>query len=125
MNVSAMFSALSTAAVNAKKLYEASKTLKNAELKQMIADLSLEMSDLTQKAAELKQKIVELEDENRTLKSKKDGVKPTVQWGCYKFPGDNNLYCPGCWDSRGKKSLTTRMSSKNRKCSVCQTVLGT
>jgi hypothetical protein len=45
--------------------------------------------------------------------------KPKVQWGCYVFEGDENLYCPACFDTKGKKHLTTRANSQMRVCSVC------
>src|SRR5262249_11520840 len=42
----------------------------------------------------------------------------TRKWGCYVFDGDKELYCPGCY-TQGKKSPTTRLSSRFRQCTVC------
>ena len=46
-----------------------------------------------------------LQAENQAIKSKENEEKPTVQWGCYKFTGDDRLYCPACYDTKGKRHL--------------------
>jgi hypothetical protein len=45
------------------------------------------------------------------------------KWGCYMFEGDKEMYCPGCY-ANGKKSPTTRLSSRFRQCTVCKAMLG-
>jgi Predicted nucleotide-binding protein containing TIR-like domain len=79
-----------------------------------------------------KEKVAAPKAENESPKQRVEGSsattaaeKPKVKWGCYTFDGDSNLYCPACYDTKGKKHLTTRLNSNRRRCSVCQTELGT
>jgi FtsZ-binding cell division protein ZapB len=125
MTITGAIESVKTAIDTVSKLLEISKTMQNVELKSSIADLANELADVNLQMADLKNEIAALQEENRTLKKNKEGPKPAVRWGCYQFVGDNNLYCPACYDTKGKKHLTTRATSKKRICSVCQTPLGT
>lgn len=49
----------------------------------------------------------------------KNNEKPIVQWGCFKFPPDESLYCPFCYNKEGDKMLTTRVDIKHRQCTNC------
>ena len=105
----------------------ATGNVKDAEFKNLLADLSSELANLKLAAASLKEQIVALQEENALLKKTAQPADEEPigrKWGCYQFRGDDGLYCPGCWDSRRKKSSTTRVTSKLRMCSVCQTPLG-
>ena len=111
----------------AQRLREISKNLENAEFKNLLADLSSELADLKLEAANLKQRLAELEEENHLLKktsSPSDEAPIGRQWGCYKFEGDDGLYCPACWDSKRKKSSTTRVNTRFRHCPVCNSPIG-
>jgi hypothetical protein len=122
MDIGAVIASVKTAIDTLGKLRELSKTMQNVELKTTIARLDNELADTQMKLAELKREILTLQEENESLRGMK-AEKPTKKWGCYVFEGDPELYCPGCY-AKGKKSPTTRLSSKFRKCSVCQTTLG-
>jgi hypothetical protein len=118
---------ISTSITLAKRLREISKNIEDAEFKNLLADLSSELADLKLEAAALKERVASLQEENALLKQTSSPVseKPSGRkWGCYQFPDDNALYCPGCWDSKRKKSSTTRINTHFRKCSVCQAMLG-
>jgi hypothetical protein len=110
-----------------KRLREISKNIADAEFKNILADLSSEMADLKLQAADLKEKLAKLQEENALLKSTMSAVdeKPVgVKWGCYLFEGEpENLYCTACWDSKRKKHLTMRASSRFRMCPVCKATL--
>ncbi|MEX2119724.1 MAG: hypothetical protein WD847_09025 [Pirellulales bacterium] len=126
MDIVAPFTLLASAAVNAKKLFEASKALSNAEMKQMIADLAMQMAEVSLEMATLKHEIVRLQVENAALKDKATNEKPKLKWGCYQFEGDETLYCPKCWETQHRKHPTTRvMSGRFRKCSICDAMMGT
>ncbi len=110
-----------------KRLREISKNIEEAEFKNLLADLSNELADLKLEAVSLKEKLAILQEENALLKkvSSTEEEKPSgVKWGCYQFSSDENLYCPACWDSKRRKSLTTRFDSEFRTCPVCKAVLG-
>ncbi|RKF30573.1 hypothetical protein [Paraburkholderia fungorum] len=118
---------VSTAITLAKRLREISKNIEDAEFKNLLADLSNELADLKLEAAILKERIVSLQEENALLSktSESPHTKPTGRkWGCYQFAEDDGLYCPACWDSKRKKSSTTRVNSRFRHCPVCNAPIG-
>ena len=88
------------------KLRELGKTVEDAEFKMMLADLSNELADAKLEAANLKMEIARLSTENQSLTDRlntKETVRPVFADGGYRFPGDDGLYCTGCFDSRGEK----------------------
>ena len=123
MDIVAALSAVNTSITLVGRLKEITKSMKQAELKSIIADLANELADAKLQMAGLKDEIVALKEENRALKTKGEEERPKVKWGCYLFEGDDSLYCPACYDTRGKRHLTTRVNSRKRKCCVCQTEL--
>lgn len=66
----------------------------------------------------------DLAEEKATENTPSVEEKPTVKWGCYKFEGDEQLYCTACWETKKKKHRTTRLSSKERQCPVCKSKFG-
>jgi cell division protein FtsB len=124
MDIAGLLVTIKAATASVTKLREITKKMQQAELKLTIADLANQLADAQHKVAELKDEILKLQDENKALKAKAVSEKPKVKWGCYQFEGDERLYCPGCYDTKGKKHLTTRINSHLRTCSVCRTQLG-
>jgi hypothetical protein len=110
-----------------KRLREISENIREAEIKSVIADLTNELAEVKLAAANLKEQIVTLREENASLRHHKSSEeKPDIKWGCYYFDNDNSrLYCTACYDSKGTKSLTTRIDSDTRRCNVCKSVIGT
>lgn len=109
------------------RLREISKNLTEAEFKNLLADLSNELADAKLQMANLKEEIVKLRDENATLRARASGPKQKpigTQWGCYKFEGEDGLFCTGCFDSQGKKIRTNRVNSNFRACPVCKASIG-
>jgi hypothetical protein len=118
---------ISTSINLAKRLREISKNIEDAEFKNLLADLSSELADLKLEAAALKEHIARLQEENTLLKktAQPSDEKPSGRkWGCYQFKGDSGLYCPACWDSKRKKSSTTRVNANLRHCPVCNAHIG-
>jgi hypothetical protein len=106
----------------------------NAVLKERVALAEQKFKDIEAENRALKERIAVLIAENDTLKRELEGKqaaemaaakRPTIKWGCYQFDGEQGLYCPACYDTKGKKHLTTRINSNLRRCSVCRTELGT
>lgn len=111
----------------AQRLREISKNIADAEFKNILADLSGELADIKLEAVSLKEQVAALKEENLLLKrtSTPTDEKPSGRrYGCYRFEGESGFFCPGCWDSKRKKSSTTRIDTNFRKCSVCQAMLG-
>lgn len=124
MEASAVLTAINTSVTLLTKLRDLTKTLDQVDIKTTIAELANELADAKLKVAELSTEIAALKVENAALKAKSEGGKPKIKWGCYKFEGEEGLFCPACYDTKGKKHLTTRMDVHHRRCSVCNTVLG-
>lgn len=49
--------------------------------------------------------------------------KPILKWGCYKFKGLDGLYCPACYESKGKKIPASRIKGGIYKCPLCKAEL--
>ena len=103
------------------RLREISKNVSEAEFKNILADLSLELADAKLAAATLKEQIYELEEEISHFKAhKQPSVKPDIKCGCYYFEGDESrLYCTACYDSKGAMSFTSKGAGMYRVCNVC------
>ena len=122
-----IISTISTSLSLTKRLCEISKNIEDAEFKNLLADLSSELADLKLEATSLKERIAQLQEENNLLKQTSQPVdeKPTGRkWGCYIFEADSGLYCPACWDSKRRKSSTTRVDTRFRHCPVCNAPIG-
>ena len=122
-----IISTIGTSITLAKRLREISKHIEDAEFKNVLADLSNELADAKLEAAALKERLAALQEENALLKkttAASNEAPSGRKWGCYQFAGMDGLYCPGCWDSKRKKSSTTRMNANFRHCPVCNATLG-
>lgn len=108
------------------RLREVSKNISEVEFKNLLADLSGELADAKVQIADLKERLAIQAQEIQALKraDPNSKQKPSgVKWGCYQFEGDSGLYCTGCHDSKGLKSLTNRIDSRSRSCPVCRAVI--
>jgi hypothetical protein len=63
-----------------------------------------------------------LNDKVESIKNKSED-KPTLKWGCYKFEGLEGLYCPACYESKGKKIPASRIKGGIYKCPLCNAEL--
>jgi len=120
-------SAVNNAIALVQRLREISKNITEAKFKNLLADLSNELADLKLETAALKEQMAHLKEENRILISTSQPAdeKPIgVKWGCYQFGGNEGLYCTACWDSKRRKSRTTRLNTRFRQCPVCKALIG-
>jgi hypothetical protein len=60
---------------------------------------------------------------NKPIKKNVNNETPVLKWGCFKFPPDENLYCPFCYNNKGEKMLTSRIDGKNRQCTSCSKII--
>ncbi|OIQ97470.1 hypothetical protein GALL_204800 [mine drainage metagenome] len=56
-------------------------------------------------------------------KEKKNHETPKSKWGALEFEGDENLYCPVCYEKKNLKIVTSRINSKFRQCPNCKAML--
>lgn len=109
------------------RLREVSKHISEVEFNNLLAALSGELADAKLQIADLKEKLAIQAQEIQSLRRADPGrkQKPSgVKWGCYQFEGEEGLFCTGCYDSKGLKSLTNRVNSQSRSCPVCRAVIG-
>ena len=111
------------------KLRELSQKLQDADFSILLANLTSELANTKLEAANLKMEIARLSTENQSLTDRlntKETVRPVFADGGYRFPGDDGLYCTGCFDSRGEKirlgqSPIAFQSHGHWRCPVCKT----
>lgn len=128
-----VLAALGTVVETAKRLREISQKIKDAETKNLIADLNLNLADL-------KIQVADLQDENRRLRGELAAARVVAdqrsrlkrQGNFYylsnpavgEIPGP---YCTGCFDSRERLVLVSELGSVfaalgSHQCPVCQSV---
>lgn len=93
-----------------------------AQLDARITELGEKLDAARGEAHRLQERIAALEAENRTLKKAGAGSDEPVEVknGCYRFEGDDALYCPLCWDNQRQKARTARITSRQRVCGSCR-----
>lgn len=70
-----------------------------SELKAVVAELAEQLAESKLKTADLKSLFAD-------LRAELTREKPTEKQGCYVFDGDENLYCPYCFTTDGRKCAT-------------------
>lgn len=122
-----LMSSLNNSLTIVSRLRDISKNISEAEFKNLLADLTLELADAKLELATLKEEMALLKKKNIELERAKpeNKQKPTLQWGCYKFEDEQGLFCTACYDSKGLKSQTNRIDSRFRSCPVCRVKIGT
>lgn len=108
--------------VIAKRLREISKNIADAEFQNLVAELYVELADAKANIAELKTQNASLREENLSLTKQLDAEaeKPTVVRECYKFDGDDSLYCTSCFDTEKVKVRTKRVNENVQECPSCK-----
>lgn len=103
---------------------------------QFIEELSAHLSTRQDRPAAYEQCINEVVEGSRQFARQSEQVralkeaapeareKPRLKWGCYQFEGEQGLFCTACYDTKGQKIQTTRMSSNFRMCPVCKAKFG-
>lgn len=74
-------------------------------------------------------RVLEREEINHTNKKREEPAvpsreKPSVEWGCYQFDGEDGLFCTACYDTKGNRIRTTRLDIKFRQCPFCKARFG-
>jgi hypothetical protein len=127
MDVIAGINSINVAIQTVTRLREISKNIAEAEFKNLLADLSNQLADAKLEVAALKEESARLHTELlevRQSSGRRDEKPVGKKYGCYLFKDDTELYCPACWDARGKKSTTNRVDIDFRRCPVCHEVIG-
>jgi hypothetical protein len=114
------------------KLRILAKTVKEADFKMLLADLTSELGDAKLEAAnmkielaEAKMRISELERQSQRAAE----TEPELHEGAYVFGDRTRHYCTGCFDTRGVKILANELSGPFRvfgkwKCPTCDKSFG-
>lgn len=118
-------SSVNSAIAIASRLREVAKNINEAEIRNMLADLALELADVKMALAEQKEHMSSLMEENRVLKEAhlNEREEPSeFKFGCYKFEGKEGLYCTACYDTKGQRIRVANLHGI-RQCPVCKAVL--
>ena len=108
-------SSINTSMLLLDRLMKISDHIKEAEFKNILADMHNELADAKLAGfATLKEQIITLKEENAALKQEKyREEKPNIKWGCYYFDDDDSrLYCTACYNSKGMKRLAPEKSAE-------------
>ncbi len=94
-----IISSISTAISLAKRLNEISKTIQDAEFKNLLADLSLELADVKLRLADVIDENANLKKELHLLKSQTEaGSNLMIKDGMYYNQSGDGPFCTGCYD---------------------------
>lgn len=124
--ISDAITAINTSITLVTRLRDISQHIDEAEFKNLLADLSLQLADAKLQVAGLKEQLAEQTDEINALKRAAPAAKEKpsgTKWGCYQFKDDDGLYCTACYDTKGARSRTNRVNSNMRSCPVCRATL--
>jgi len=97
-----MIDTFSTLLGTAKKLYEVSEKIKNAEMRSLVADLQNQIADVKTELAAMKEENLRLTDQINTLAKAKESAKKFVHregmlWRDSPATGENpGPFCPNC-----------------------------
>ena len=102
MAIPEAIAAVSSAIGIAKRLKEISKTLENADCKNLLADLSLDLADVKLKLADFMEENVTLRAELAELKNQEAEGPPQLKGGVYFKENGDGPFCTACFDKGGK-----------------------
>ncbi|GAB3672233.1 hypothetical protein [Salinisphaera aquimarina] len=120
-----LISTTTTAIQLVSRLREVNKNIANAEFNNLIADLSIELANMKVQVAGL---IEEHDSLRRQLSSKNNPELTFKEFAYYSEDGDGP-FCPGCYDSDGKKVRLAKFSGAfktfgSHNCPVCKAAFG-
>lgn len=104
-----ILSSIGNAITLAKRLKEISDNIKDAELKNVLADLSLELADTKLKLADIITENADLKTKLLDLENIRENNKLVFKHGLYYLEGDDHPFCPSCYDS-DKSSIRLKKS---------------
>ncbi len=123
-----LMSTMATAISLAGRLREISKNIEDAEFKNILADLSLELADAKLAMADIQVKALDKDKEIETLKEKLKNKTKTVGFhGARYFVADNgeptgSPFCPTCYakDHELYPLTNWKRGETTNKCGVCK-----
>ncbi|MCA9499131.1 MAG: hypothetical protein MRJ67_09320 [Nitrospirales bacterium] len=120
-----IINSITTAITLAKRLKEISNNIQDAEFKNLLADLSLELADTKLRLSEIVVENSDLKEEISRLKHSQ-GLKSDLKFkdGLYYTEDGDGPFCPGCYDSKGEIIRTPEQMGHSRnfgtfKCPKC------
>ena len=122
-----LMTTMATAISLAGRLREISKNIEDAEFKNILADLSLELAEAKLEMADIQLKVLEKNKEIEELKEKFKNKNKTVGFhGARYYVGENgeptgSPFCPTCWAKNHDLFPLSNWSRQERthKCGVC------
>lgn len=98
-----IITSVSTAITLAKRLNEIGKNIQDAEFKNLLADLSLELADVKLRLADVMGENADLKTEILSLKAQNNTEKNLIAKGNMYYDEDGDgPFCTGCFDIKQK-----------------------
>ncbi len=120
-----IFSTLSTAITVTRRLKEVGENIKDAEFKNLLADLSLELADAKLQLADILEENATLKKELQIIKSQSEEISDFILKDSmyYKENGDGP-FCTGCYDTKRQPVRLAKQKSPFNtfgefKCPAC------
>ncbi|KDC50603.1 hypothetical protein [Pseudoalteromonas fuliginea] len=122
-----VITSINNAITLAQRLREISKNIEDAEFKNVLADLSIEMSDTKLALAQVTEENAELKSELTKLKHSRGESQSDLIFKefAYYTDSDDGPFCSGCYDSKKQKirlsPVTGHFATFGRfKCPSCE-----
>lgn len=123
-----IFETIAAALGALKGLTEVVNGVSNAKVRTELNDKIIELQG---SMIRLRQEMLEMQDQHEAVlkenKQLKEASSPRPKgkpiWGCYQFEGEEGLFCPTCYDTKGQKIRTTRLNSRFHMCPICKVPL--
>lgn len=109
------------------RLRQVARKVRDSEFNALLADLCDKLADAKIEAANLKEEIAGLKTKLSAMEQMRDTAslpRPMLRFNCYKFEGDDGLFCTACYDTKGVKVRVARLTGIARnqgyyKCPAC------
>ncbi len=121
-----LITGITTAITMVKSLKDFDKKFKDAEYKNIIADLTIELAEIKIKVSDLMEENNELRNTIKEIKNK-EKTKLIFKSGYYFNFNDEGPYCPGCYDLKKQVIRLTEQPKMMHnfgkyRCPVCKSV---
>ena len=100
-----------------KDLIKIADRIRDAELKQKLADVQMEGAKLAEENARLRQELIDLRQQVQTRQEMI--FRDNVYWRHQSDDKIEGPFCPKCLDGEGKSSRMTDLADNYWRCPVC------
>jgi len=129
--VHSVITSINNAITLAQRLREISKNIEDAEFKNVLADLSLEIADTKLSLAQVTEENAQLKSELTKLKHSRGETESELIYKdfAYYSESEDGPFCSGCYDTKKQKIRLTAETGHfktfgSHKCPICKQYFG-